>query len=46
MAGKIFNKDSNNFLVQVLGQALNMGAQFIGNGAMTYMVGNIPSMHY
>lgn len=39
MAGKIFNKDSNNFLVQVLGQALNMGAQFIGNGAMTYMVG-------
>lgn len=39
MAGKIFNKNSNNFLVQVLGQALNMGAQFIGNGAMTYMVG-------
>lgn len=39
MAGKIFNKDSNNFLVQVLGQSLNMGAQFIGNGAMTYMVG-------
>ena len=39
MAGKIFNKDSNNFLVQVLGQALNMGAQFIGNGAMTYIVG-------
>lgn len=39
MAGKIFNKDSNNFLVQVLGQALNMGAQFIGNGAMTYMIG-------
>lgn len=39
MAGKIFNKDSNNFLVQVLGQALNMGAQFIGNGAMTYMAG-------
>lgn len=39
MAVKIFNKDSNNFLVQVLSQALNMGAQFIGNGAMTYMVG-------
>lgn len=38
-AGKIFNKDSSNFLVQLLGQALDMGAQFLGNGAMTYMVG-------
>lgn len=39
IAGKIFNKESNNFLIQMLGQALNMGAQFLGNGAMTYMVG-------
>lgn len=38
-AGKVFNKDSNNFLVQMLGQVINMGAQFLGNGAMTYLIG-------
>ena len=37
-AGKMF-RDSNNFWAQLLGQALDMGAQFLGNGAMTYMVG-------
>lgn len=39
VAGKLFNKESNNLLIQLLGQALDMGAQFFGNGAMTYMVG-------
>ena len=38
-ASKVFNKDSSNFLIQLLGQAIDMGAQFLGNGAMTYMVG-------
>lgn len=38
-AGKVFNKDSNNFLVQMLGQVIDMGAQFLGNGAMTYLIG-------
>ena len=37
-ASKVFNKDSSNFLIQLLGQAIDMGAQFLGNGAMTYMV--------
>lgn len=39
VAGKFFSKESNNFFIQLLGQALDMGAQFFGNGAMTYMVG-------
>ena len=38
-ASKLFNKDSNSFLIQLFGQALDMGAQFLGNGAMTYLVG-------
>ena len=38
-ASKVFNKDSSNFLIQLLGQAIDMGAQFLGNGAMTYLVG-------
>jgi uncharacterized membrane protein YcjF (UPF0283 family) len=39
MIGKIFNKDSNNFLVQLFGQVLDMSAQFVGNGTMTYLIG-------
>lgn len=39
ITSKIFNKDSNNFLVSLLGQAIDMGAQFVGNGVMTYIVG-------
>ncbi len=39
IASKIFNKDSNSFLIQLLGQAIDMGAQFLGNGVMTYLVG-------
>lgn len=36
---KVFNKDSSNFLVQLFGQVLDMGAQFLGNGTMTYLIG-------
>ena len=36
---KVFNKDSNNFLIQLFGQVLDMGAQFLGNGTMTYLIG-------
>lgn len=36
---KVVNKDSNNFLVQMLGNVIDMGAQFLGNGAMTYLIG-------
>lgn len=32
-------KSSDNFLVQLLSQAFTSGAQFIGNGTMTYLVG-------
>ena len=32
-------KSSDNFLVQLLSQAFIAGAQFLGNGAMTYLVG-------
>lgn len=39
ITSKIFNKDSSNFLVSLLGQAIDMGAQFVGNGVMTYIVG-------
>lgn len=39
IASKMFNKDSNSFLIQLLGQAIDMGAQFLGNGVMTYLVG-------
>lgn len=36
---KVLNKDSNNFFIQLFGQVLDMGAQFLGNGIMTYLVG-------
>ncbi len=39
LISKIFNKDSNNFLIQLFGQVLDMGAQFLGNGTMTYLIG-------
>ena len=39
IVSKVFNKDSNNVLIQLLGKTIDMGAQFLGNGAMTYMVG-------
>lgn len=32
-------KSSDNFLVQLLSQTFIAGAQFLGNGAMTYLVG-------
>ena len=32
-------KTTDNFIVQLLSQTLTAGAQFIGNGAMTYLVG-------
>lgn len=32
-------KSSDNFLVQLLSQAFTSGAQFLGNGTMTYLVG-------
>lgn len=36
---KMFNKNSNNFWVQLLGQVFSMSAQFVTNGLMTYMIG-------
>lgn len=39
LLSKVFNKDSNNFLIQLFGQVLDMGAQFLGNGTMTYLIG-------
>lgn len=39
LLGKVFNKDSNNFWIQLLGQVFNMSTQFVGNGIMTYMIG-------
>lgn len=39
LLSKIFHKDSSNFLIQLFGQVLDMGAQFLGNGTMTYLVG-------
>lgn len=36
---KVFNKDSNNFFIQLFGHVLDMGAQFLGNGTMTYLIG-------
>lgn len=39
LASKIFKKDSNSTRVQRLGSVIDRGAQFIGNGAMTYIIG-------
>ncbi len=39
LLSKVFNKDSSNFLIQLFGQVLDMGAQFLGNGTMTYLIG-------
>ena len=36
---KIFNKNSANPVVSIIGQAINMGAQLVGNGIMTYLIG-------
>ena len=36
---KLLNKNSANIIVSVLGQAINMGAQLVGNGVMTYLIG-------
>ncbi|MDY6003285.1 MAG: DUF697 domain-containing protein [Bacilli bacterium] len=39
LASKILRKDSSNLIVQLFGSVLDMGAQFLGNGVMTYLVG-------
>ncbi len=36
---KIINKNSANIIVSIIGQAINMGAQLVGNGVMTYLIG-------
>jgi len=39
VASKLLSKDSSNFVVQMLGSAFNLGAQFLGNGVMTFLIG-------
>lgn len=39
LLGKLFKKDSSNFLVQIFAEVIDMGAQFLGNGTMTYLIG-------
>ncbi len=39
LASKIFKKDSSSARVQRLGSVIDRGAQFIGNGARTYLLG-------
>ena len=39
LASKIFKKDSSSTRVQRLGSVIDRGAQFLGNGARTYLIG-------
>ena len=39
IAGKFFSKDSSNFIVGLVGSALDLGTELVGNSIMSYNIG-------